>query len=155
MLKTSERVRPWSARCSPRSVGRLTTRRPSSRSKLRSRETAWRSWPLGPFTVTSPGPTCTSTLAGISIGSFPIRLIAPHSPDVGDDLAADALAPRLVRGHDAGRGGDDHGAHAALHLRQFPGGRVLAATGLGDPAKPADHGVAVLGVLELHADRLE
>src|SRR6478672_5252042 len=135
MLKISERVRPCSARCSPRSVGRLTSSVESSRSIDRSGDTCCSSSPLGPLTRTRPGSTWTSTPEGMSIGSFPILLIAssPDSPDEGDDLAAHALAAGLVGGHDATRGRDDRGAHAAQYLRKLLGRRILAAAGLGHP----------------------
>src|SRR4029079_5873243 len=142
MLKTSDRVRPCSARCSPRLVGRFTISCESSRSKLRSRETVWRSSPFGPFTVTRPSPIWTSTLPGISIGSFPMRLIAARSPHEGDDFAAHAFTLGLVGGQPAARVGHDHAAHPALHLRRLARGRVLPAAGLGDAPEPADHGVA-------------
>ena len=82
-----------------------------------------------------------------------VSLIA-RLPDVCDDFAADALLLGLVAGHHAGRGGDDRSAHAALHARDLVAADVAAPARAGDPLHAADHGVAVLGVLELDPDRL-
>src|SRR5688572_7689708 len=154
MLKMRLRVRPCRARCSPRSVGRFTRRVESSRSIERSGETACDSSPLGPFTRTSPGSTATSTPAGIWIGSFPMRLMI-RLPDVGEDLAADALVAGLIRRHDTARSGEDGRPHAALDARQLVGGGVLATAGLGHAAHAADHRRPSLGVLELDPQRVE
>src|SRR5206468_8349161 len=116
MFAISVRVRPCSARSSPRSLGRVTTIVPSSCWIDMRWGTTWRSSPFGPCTVTRPGSTVTVTPAGTSIGLFPIRLIA--SPHETDDLAADAFAlGGAARDHAAG-GGQDGGAHAAEHARQ-------------------------------------
>src|SRR5213594_4177894 len=87
------RVRPCSARSSPRSLGRVTTTEPSCCSTFIREGTCCLSSPSGPLTITRPGETDTETTAGSSIGCLPIRLI--DSPDEADDLAADAL---LLRG---------------------------------------------------------
>src|SRR3954451_15289156 len=116
MLKMRLRVRPCSARCSPRFVGRVTCRVPLSCSTFISRETRCSSWPFGPFTRTSSGSIVTSTPLGTGMGCFPIRLI-DRSPHVCDDFAAHSCVARLVPHHDALRGGDDRGAHAAEDLR--------------------------------------
>src|SRR5215212_4034651 len=147
------RVRPWSARCSPRSVGRLTRIWSSSCATVMSLFT--RSWssPLGPFTRTSSGSMATSTPDGTAIGCLPIRLMSPCSPDPRHELAAHALAGGVVAGHHATGGGHDRRAHPALDTRDRAGGHVLAPPGLGDALEPADHGPAVLGVLEAHAQR--
>src|SRR4051794_41704007 len=115
MFAISERVRPWSARWSPRSVGRRTTIVPSSCATSMSRATRSSSSPRLPLTRTSSGSMNTSTPAGTGMGCFPIRLM-PASPHVGDDLAAHLLALGLVTGHDALGGRDDRGAHAAEDL---------------------------------------
>src|ERR1044072_7549360 len=98
MFATRLRVSPWIARSSPRSVGRLTVRVPSSSwvTSIRAETGCWSS-PFGPLTVTRPGATETGTPSGTGIGFFPIRLIG--SPDVSDNLAADALGAGLVAGH--------------------------------------------------------
>src|SRR5919202_1578701 len=91
------RVRPWSARCSPRSVGRSTVRSPFDCVTFIAGLTAWLSSPRGPFTETCPGLTSIVTPSGTAIGFFPILLM--DSPHVGDDLAPDASLARLVAGH--------------------------------------------------------
>src|SRR3954454_214437 len=141
------RVRPWSARCSPRSVGRLTTIVPSSCSTVISRETACSSSPLGPLTRTTAGSMKTSTPVGTGMGSFPIRLIV-RSPDVRDNLAADALSASVVAGHDAPRSGHDGSAHAAEDLGHLARRHVLAPTRARDALEAGDHRRAGLGVLE-------
>src|SRR4051794_12713826 len=146
-------VSPCSARCSPRSVGRATVRVPSSIATCMSVLTCWLSSPFGPFTATAPGLTSISTPSGISIGFLPIRLIS-CSPDVRDDLAADAPLPGLVAGHDAARGRHDRGAHASEDARNRVLGDVAAAAGAGDPVHAADHWIAILGVAKADPDDL-
>src|SRR5947208_7809915 len=110
------RVRPWRARCSPRSVGRSTVRVASSIATFMSLSTVCSSSPFGPLTETAPGLTSISTPSGISIGFLPIRLMR-GSPDVRDDLSADALLPCLVPGHHSHGGGHDRGAHPTEDAR--------------------------------------
>src|SRR5262245_4379604 len=153
MFATRVRVSPWSARSSPRSVGRVTTIRPSSWAIVIRWGTTWRSSPLGPCTVTRPGSTVTVTPAGTSIGRFPIRLIS-RSPDEADDFAADALAlGGAARDHAAG-GGQDRGAHAAEHARQPVLAGVDAAAGLRDALEPGEDALAAASVLELDHEHL-
>src|SRR5439155_9241015 len=79
MLATSVRVRPCSARSSPRSVGRATVICPSICSTfIRTGNSRWSS-PSGPLTVTRPGEIETDTPPGTSIGFFPIRLMSFRS----------------------------------------------------------------------------
>src|SRR4051794_15543056 len=151
MLAIKLLVSPWRARCSPRSVGRSTVRVPSSTATFMSMSTPWLSSPLGPLTLTAPGLTSISTPSGISIGFLPIRLIS-CSPDVCDDLSADAPLPGLVTGHDAARGRHDRGAHASEDPRDLVLGNVAAAAGAGDPVHAADHRIAVLGVAQSDLD---
>src|SRR5215208_6753713 len=153
MLAMSDRVRPCSARCSPRSVGRRTTIVPSSCATSMSRATRSSSSPRVPFTRTSSGSMKTSTPAGTGIGCFPIRLIV-GSPDVGDDLAADATALGLVARHDAVGGRDDRGAHAAEDLGDLARVDVGAAARRGDALEARDDGCTALGVLEADAQGL-
>src|SRR5215207_6560078 len=153
MLATRLRVRPCSARSGPRSVGRATVSVLSSEAICIRGLISWASSPLGPLTVTRPGPIETVTPSGTGIGFLPIRLML-GSPHVGDDLAADALRARLVAGHHAARGRDDRRAHAALDARHLAATDVAPAPGPRDPAQAADHGPAVLGVLELDPDHL-
>src|SRR4051794_4826936 len=148
------RVRPCRARCSPRSVGRSTVRVSLSTATFISRFTSWWSSPFGPFTLTAPGSTSTSTPSGISIGFRPILLIEVSSPDVCDDLSAHTALARLVAGHHAAGGGHDRGTHAAEHARDVLLGHVAAPAGSRDPLHPADHGTSVLRVAKPNLDHL-
>src|SRR5258708_884981 len=115
MLATRVRVRPWSARSSPRSVGRVTVIVPSVCAIAIRCGTTWRSSPFGPCTVTRPGSTVTVTPDGTSIGRLPIRLMG--SPDETDDFAADAFAlGGAARDHAAG-GGQGRRSPAAGNAR--------------------------------------
>src|SRR5213083_1783877 len=115
MFAMSDRVSPCRARCSPRSVGRVTTMSLSCCSTAMSRGLRSSRLPRGPLTRTTSGSIETVTPLGTGMGCFPIRDIS-RSPDVGHYFAADALADRLVAGHDALRRRDDRRAHAALDL---------------------------------------
>src|SRR4051812_11285279 len=106
MFATSERVRPWSARSSPRSVGRVTVIVPSLCSTFIRCGTSCESSPSGPLTITRPGEIDTETPAGTSIGERPMRLIS-GLPDETDDLAADPALLRGPAGHQSARGGQD------------------------------------------------
>src|SRR4051794_40473284 len=145
------RVRPCSARCSPRSVERVTTISPFSCATPMSRETRSSSSPFGPFTLTTSGSIVISTPSGTAIGCFPIRDM--ELPDPRHELAADAGAMRVVAGHHASGRRDDRGAHAALDPRDLAGVDVLAPARLGQALDAEDHGLAVLRVLERHAQR--
>src|ERR1700744_2315478 len=160
MFAISERVSPWRARCSPRSVGRATRIVFSSCDTVMSWEKVWVSSPLGPLTAMLPGAIVTVTASGTATGFLPIRLIStdpvpePGSPDVGDDLAAEALLARFVTGHHAVRGADDRGPGPALHARHVFVIDVAATAGAGDPFDPEDDRPAILGVLQRHRDGL-
>src|SRR5262249_44749910 len=120
-------------------------------------ESRWLSSPFGPFTATLPGATSTVTESGTAIGFLPIlliRFLGGCSPDVGDNLAADALLLRFVTGHHPGRGADDRGSGAAVDPRHLGVVDVAPATRARDPLHPRDDGAAVLGVLEADPDRL-
>src|SRR5918999_2335555 len=153
MFATSERVRPWSARSSPRSVGRETTSVPSTFSILIRTGTFCVSSPSGPWTVTRPGSTATLTPSGISMGCLPIRLIA--SPDEAHDLAADApLLGGLAR-HEPARRGEDRRAHASEHARQPVLASVHTAARLGDALEVGQDPLTVAPELELDGERVE
>src|SRR5689334_2053828 len=154
MLATSERVSPCRARCSPRSVGRLTTSSSPSWATVMSRGMRSVSSPLGPLTRTRSVSIETVTLVGTGMGFFPIRDIASFSPDLRHDLAADAGLASLVTRHHAAGGGDDRRAHAALDLRDVAGVDVGAPPGPRDPAQAADHRLAVLGVAQRDLDQV-
>src|SRR5207247_5242323 len=99
----------------PSSLGRSTRITPSSRTTRISGWSRRDRVPRGPFTVTvASSSIATSTPPGISIGCFPIRLMASSSPHVGQDLATDTAARGLpVRDHALGCGqdGDAEPAH--------------------------------------------
>src|SRR5688572_13316530 len=116
MFAISVRVRPWSARSSPRSVGRVTVISPSACSIFIRWGTTCESSPSGPFTWTRPGEIATLTDVGSSMGRLPILLIA--LPDEGDHFAADALLGSLAARDQAGRRGQDRGAETAENARQ-------------------------------------
>src|SRR3954468_21598070 len=117
--------------------------------------TAWLNSPLGPLTETIPGLTSTVTPSGTAIGFLPIRLTqTTDSPDVGDDLAADALLLRLVAGHHAHRGGQDGRAHATQDPRDLPVGDVAAPAGPRDAAQAGDDRAPPVRVLELNLDHV-
>src|SRR4051812_42665200 len=153
MLNTSERVSPCSARCSPRSVGRLTTISSPSCATVMSRGMRSESSPLGPFTRTRSGSIETVTPDGTGMGSLPMRLIAAP-PHLRHDLAADALVAGVVAGHHAGRRGDDRRAHPALDLGDVLGVDVGAPARARHPAHAGDDRLAVLGVAQDHANVL-
>src|ERR1043166_7554288 len=116
MFATSVRVRPCSARSSPRSVGRFTLTTPSACSIFIRVGTCCCSVPSGPATETRAGAIVTGTPSGISMGAFPILLIP--LPDESDHFAAD---PALLRGaarDETGRRREDRDAHPAEHARK-------------------------------------
>src|SRR4051794_16583048 len=152
MFATSERVSPCRARCSPRSVGRVTRSSPSSCATVMSRWTRSESSPRGPATRTTSGSIATVTEAGAGVGLRPMRLI--WAPGVGHDLAAHARLAGLVAGHDPGRGRHDGGAHAALDLGDLGGGHVEPLARTRHALEARDRAAAALGVLELDADEL-
>src|SRR5215218_960836 len=151
MFAIKLRVRPCSARCSPRSVGRRTTIVPSSCATSMSRSTRSSSSPRTPLTRTASGSMKTSTPVGTGMGCFPMRLIV-ESPDVGDDLAADAFAVGLVAGHDSAGSGNDRRAHAAQDLGDLARVDVRAAAGRGDALDAGDDRRALLDVPPLAQD---
>src|SRR3954447_19433861 len=153
MLATSERMSPCRARCSPRSVGRLTRSSPSVCSTVMSRDLRSDSAPRGPVTWTTSGSTVTVTPSGTGMGLRPILDIV-DLPDLRHDLAADALLAGLVAGQYAARRGNDRGAHAALDLADAAGGRVVALARARDAAQALDRRAAVVRVLQLHTDDL-
>src|SRR3954463_10554104 len=136
MFATRERVSPCKARCSPRSVGRVTTSRPSSCETVMSRCTRSLSAPRGPLTCTTSGSIATVTESGTGMGLRPMRLM--RSPHVGDDLAADTRLTGLVTGHHAVGRGDDGGAHAALDLGDLRRAHVGALAGARHAPQAAD-----------------
>src|SRR5581483_9792856 len=153
MFAMSVRVRPCSARSSPRSVGRVTVTVPSSCAICMRCGTCCCSEPSGPDTATRPGSTWTVTPAGTSIGLFPIRLM--RLPDETDDFAAD---PALLRGaarDETGRRREDRDAHPAEHARQAVLARVDPPARLGDALQAADDPLAIPAELEVDDQGIE
>src|SRR5215207_1064565 len=146
------RVRPCSARSSPRSVGRLTTIVLSACSTCMRAGTCWVSSPSGPFTITRPGESETDTPAGSSMGCLPIRLIG--SPDEADDFSADSLLGRGSARDQTVGGGQDRDAHPAEDARQPVLARIDAASWLRDPLEVGDHALAVSAELQLDHERV-
>src|SRR4051794_22754733 len=153
MFATSERVRPCSARSSPRSVGRLTTSVPSSCSICIRAGTFWVSSPRGPFTWTRPGEIATLTPLGTSMGCFPIRLIR-SSPDEANYLAADALFLGGPARDQAVGGREDRDAHPTEHARQAILACVDPTTRFRDALEIGDHALAAAAVLQVDHKRL-
>src|SRR5712691_3957859 len=147
MLAISVRVRPCSARSSPRSVGRATVIVPSACSIFIRCGTCCVSSPSGPLTITRPGSSEMLTLGGTSIGCLPIRLTC--SPDEADDFAADSFLFRGPARDEPAGGRQDRHAHSAEHARQTIFARVDPATGLGHPLQVRDDPLAAPAVLQL------
>src|SRR5215216_5795020 len=150
MFAINVRVNPCRARCSARSVGRVTSSWPSSSATSIARALRSSRLPRGPATRTTSGSIVTVTDSGTAMGFLPIRDMA--LPDLGDDLAADARLAGVVAGHHAVRRGQDRGAHAAQHLREVLGVDVGPLAGARYAPDPRDHRRAVLGVLQVHDD---
>ena len=73
MFAISERVSPCRARCSARSVGRVTSSLPSSWTTSIARFLRSSRLPRGPFTRTTSGSTVTVTVEGTGMGFLPMR----------------------------------------------------------------------------------
>src|SRR5579884_4033462 len=153
MLATSERVRPCSARSSPRSVGRVTTTSPSRCSILMRAGTCCCSVPSGPATATRAGSIVTVTPSGTGMGAFPIRLI--RLPDEGDHFAADAALLRGAARDEAGRRREDRDAHPAEHARKAVLPRVDPAARLRHALQARDDPLAVAAELEVDDQGIE
>src|SRR3954454_4730051 len=151
MFAISARVSPWSARSSPRSVGRVTVSVPFSCSIAIRVGTTWRSSPFGPWTATRAGSTVIVTPAGISMGLLPMRLMpfaCSSSPDEADHFPADALALGGAARDAAAGGRKDGDPHPPEHARQTVLARVDSAAGLRDALQVGDDALAAAAVLE-------
>src|SRR3954447_17376281 len=153
MFAISVRVRPCSARSSPRSVGRVTVMTPSDCSICIRCGTSWVSSPSGPLTMTRPGESDTLTLAGRSMGCFPIRLMS--LPDEAHDFAADPLLFRGARRDEPVRRRHDRDTHSAEHARQAILAGVDTAAGLRHPLQIGDDPLAAPAVLQLDDEGIE
>src|SRR4051794_38961481 len=118
MLLMSVRLRPWRALLLRSSLGRCTSRVPSSAfATVIGSATEWLREPFGPLTVTTLPSSCTSTPEGTGTGSLPMRDIAFSSPgfrlpDVGEDFPTHALLVSLTVGQQAGARRDDRDTEA-------------------------------------------
>src|SRR4051794_19464205 len=154
MFATSVRVRPCSARSSPRSVGRVTLRTPSSCSSCMRTGTCCSSTPSGPLTFTwLPGDTSMVTPLGTSMGFRPILLMA--LPDEREHFAANAALRGLTAGDHAGRGGQDGGAETTEDARKPVLAGIDTPAGLRDALQVGDHALAIAAELELDDERGE
>src|SRR5204862_8071251 len=124
MFAISDRVRPCSARSSPRSVGRVTVMTPSDCSIFIRAGTSWVSSPSGPLTMTRPGESDTLTLAGSSMGCFPILGIS--LPVEALDVAADSVLFDGARGDEPVRRRHERGAHPAERAQRAVVLRVVS-----------------------------
>src|SRR6187549_3671866 len=129
MLLTSVRVSPCSCLWVFCSVGRVTTRVPSSRLMVMSGWRARLSVPFGPLTVTWRPSIVTSTPDGTGMGRRPIRDMSIHLPDEREDFAAQLRLTRLLAGHDPLARADDDDAQAAEDSRDVRLARVDAQVG--------------------------
>src|SRR5215216_7182779 len=147
------RVRPCSARSSPRSVGRVTVMTPSDCSIFMRAGTSCESSPSGPLTITRPGDSDTLTLVGSSMGCLPIRLMS--LPDEAHDFAADSPLFCRARRDQPARRRQDRDAHAAEHARQAVLARVDTAAGLRHTLEVGDDPLAAPAVLEVDDQGIE
>src|ERR1017187_2546843 len=128
MLLTSARLKPCSALACASSPARLTTILPSSTFKLVRLGSSHASLPFGPSTETFCPFTSTFTLAGMTIGCFPIRDINVL-PDVAEQFSAEVFLARLLIGQQTFRGRDNRHAEAAAHAGNFRRANIAAQTG--------------------------
>src|SRR5262245_57929512 len=125
---------------------------PSATATVRPDGMALTSSPLGPLTRTFSASALTSTPLGIATGIFPMRdTVEFSSPDVAEHFAAEARLPRRLVRHDALRGRHDRHAEAPEHRRDVVGLRVYAAARPGDALDSRDDRLAVVVVLQAHA----
>src|SRR2546425_591513 len=153
MFAINVRVRPCSARSSPRSVGRVTVITLSECSIFIRAGTSWDSSPRGPLTITRPGESETFTPLGNSMGCLPIRLIS--LPDEAHDLAADAFLLCRTGRDQSSRSRQDRHAHPAEHARQTILARIDTAAGLRHPLEVGDDPLAAPAVLQLDDQGIE
>src|SRR5712691_2273616 len=109
--------------------------------------------PSGPATCTRPGSMETVTPPGISIGLFPILLMA--LPDEAHDFAAEPALLRRAARHEARRGGQDRDAHPAQHARETVFPRVDPAARLRHALQAGDDPLAVAAELEVDDQGIE
>src|SRR5688572_31217153 len=150
MFATSARIRPCMARARFSSLSRETTTSPSWMAIAQCGASASSSVPFGPFTRTRPSATCTSTPLASFTGCLPMRDI---SPDLREQLAADAGVARLGVGQDAARRGQNGDAQAAADLRDLLRAHVHAPAGARDALHALDDRAVVGAVADLDGER--
>src|SRR6266581_2712193 len=153
MFATSVRVRPCSARSSPRSVGRFTVTTPSACSIFIRAGTCCCSVPSGPATATRAGSIVTVTPSGTVMGALPILLIP--LPDEGHYFAADAALLRGAAGDETGRRREDRHAHPPEHARKTVLPRVDPAARLRHALQAGDDPFAVAAELQIDDQGIE
>src|SRR5687767_2285309 len=136
MFATRRRARPWTARIWLESSVRAKRSVASWTSMVTPAGSRCASSPFGPRTRTSPAACSTVTPFGIAMGSRPTRDM--RSPDLADDLAADALLPRLAVDHDAARRGEHVDAEPAPDGRNLGGADVDAEARAAHALEPLD-----------------
>src|SRR5262245_57777404 len=145
---TRERESPWSARSRGVSPTRESLIAPPSTLAVTPPSGGREGSPLGPLTLTTAPSAVAVTPCGMATGILPMRDMGA-SPDLAEDLAADAGGARLaVREHAPARR-DDGDAEPVEHLGDRGDAAVLAAAGPRDAADPGDDGVAVRVVLQV------
>src|SRR6186997_47931 len=154
MLLTSVRVSPCSCLWVFCSVGRVTTRVPSSRLMVMSGWRARLSVPFGPLTVTWRPSIVTSTPDGTGMGRRPMRDMSVHLPDEREDFAAQLRLARLLAGHDPLARADDDDAQAAEDSRDVRLARVDTQAGLADPLEARDDRHLAVDIFEGEAQDL-
>src|SRR6185437_10821766 len=142
MFATMARMVPESAFASFDSFAAANVTLSPSRFTTTSRAMRCLSVPSGPFTVSSPWPTVTSTFSGMTTGFFPMRDMSRSSDHDAEHFAADARLARAAVGHHAPRGGDDRDPQPVHHARDVLAALVDAQPRARDALDLLDHGLA-------------
>src|SRR4051812_46390158 len=153
MLFTSERTSPCRARFWRSSLGRSTSSVPSSWRMVIGSGTLRDSVPWGPFTVTVPGASVTSTPLGTGMGERPTRDISA-SPHVAEDFAADLALARFPVGHQPLAGREHGDTETTEDAGKLVGTAVHPQAGLRDPLDPGDRARPLGRVLHANGQRL-
>ena len=146
----SERVSPCSARCSPRSVGRVTSSSPSVLLDVDVARDALGELALGAVDAHALGLDRRRSRRGHGDGLLADAGHAGYQTSATTSPPTPARAG-VVAGHHAAGGGDDRRAHAAQHLRDVLRVDVGAPAGARDALQAGDRRLAVLGVLQATA----
>src|SRR3954454_4096919 len=147
MLNSSARVRPCIARSRGASLGRVTSRLPSSSVRLTSGTTSRVSVPLGAVTLLLRPSISILTALGTGIGCLPIRDI--QSPHVAQNFAANSLLTRHMARHHTLRRRENGDTQAAEHARYLALLYIYTQAGLAHPLDPAEYGFLAARVAQL------